>query len=191
MPTRTSQDAKWFPYPPPPFLLHNFNVDLKSSFHYAKNNPCRGAVGNTLPRLSFLLRPFQSASPGLSHNPAILCHWCRGHTISCNTIPCFVVPSILHIPGPARTSSDLWRQRFSFRKKRTGQRQLSFSCFSTTCPCHDPVLQAPTLAEQSTPACWSQTLTARDPQLGDHHLLHQTEFPCGLAQVSIVPGQGH
>lgn len=113
------------------------------------------------------------------------------HTISCNIIPCFVVPSILHIPGPARTSSDLWRQRFSFRKKRTGQRQLSLSCFSTTCPCHDPALQAPTLAEQSTPACWSQTLTVRDPQLGDHHLLHQTESPCGLAQVSIVPGQGH
>lgn len=65
------------------------------------------------------------------------------------------------------------------------------SCFSTTCPCHDPALQAPTLAEQSAPACWSHTLTVRDPQWGDHHLLHQTEFPCGLAQVLTVPGQGH
>lgn len=65
------------------------------------------------------------------------------------------------------------------------------SCFSTACPCHDPTLQAPTLAEQSTPACWSHTLTVRDPRLGDHHLLRQTEFPCGLAQVLIVPGQGH
>jgi len=30
VPSRTCQDAKWFPYPPPPFLLHNFNVNPKS-----------------------------------------------------------------------------------------------------------------------------------------------------------------
>lgn len=94
VPTRTCQDAKWFPYPPPPFILHNFNVDPKSWHfdYYAKNNSRRGASGNTLPCLSFLLRPFQSTSPGLSHKSAIVYHWGRGHTISCNTIPCFVVP---------------------------------------------------------------------------------------------------
>lgn len=106
-PTRSCQDAKQFPYLPAPFILHNFNVDSKSWHfeYYAKNNSCRGASGNTC--LSFLPRPFQSTSPGLSCKPAILHHWCRGHTISYNNTPCFVVPSILHIPGPASTSSDL------------------------------------------------------------------------------------
>lgn len=176
------------PHPFPPQL--QCGSQIMAFWLLRKNNSRRGASGNTLPCLSFLLRPFQSTSPVLSHKPAILHHWCRG-TVSHNTIPHFVVPSILHIPGLASTSSDFWRQCFSFRKKRTRLRQLSLSCFSTTCPCHDPALQAPTLAEQSTPACWSHMLTVRDPRLGDHHLLHRTEFPCGLAQVLIVPGQGH
>lgn len=71
-------------------MLHNFNVDPKSWHfdYYAKNNSCRGASGNTLPCLSFLLRPFQSTSPGMSHKPPILYHWCRGHAISYSAFCC-------------------------------------------------------------------------------------------------------
>lgn len=121
VPTRTCQDAKRFLYLPTHFILHSFSVESKSWLFWelCKNNSCRGASGNTLSCLSFLPRPFQRTSPGLSHKPAILYHWCRGHTVFCNIIPHFLVPSILHIPGPASSSSDLWRQRFFFRKKCT------------------------------------------------------------------------
>lgn len=85
--------------------------------YYTKNNSRKKASGNNLSCLSFLLRPLPNTSPGPSHKLAIWHCWCREHTISCNTIPCFLVPSILHIPGLASTSSDLWRQCFTFRKK--------------------------------------------------------------------------
>lgn len=130
---------------------------------------------------------FWSTSPGLSHKTAILYHWCRGHTISCNAIPCFVVPSILHILGLENTSSYLWRQCFCLQEAhKTGTTEPQLLLYNLSLPWSSAA--SSDIAEQSTPACWSYTLTVRDPQLGYHH---QIEFPCELAQVLRVPGQGH
>lgn len=112
------------------------NVDPKSwySDYNTTNNSCSGASGTAIPCLGFLLRPFWSTSPGLSHKAAILYHWCRGHTISCNTIPCFVVPSILHILGLENTSH-LWRQCFCLQEAhKTGTTEPQLLLYNLPLP---------------------------------------------------------
>lgn len=116
---RTCQDTQWFPYPLLPFIL-NFHVDPKAWHfdHYANSNSCVGACSNPFPTWAACLGHSKLQVQDCPPNLTLLM---QGHATSCNVTPCSVVASILHIPGLASTSWDLWNQCFSVRKKHTGQ----------------------------------------------------------------------